>query len=372
MPSKLTVNKSYFTGWAGSRYIKAHWYCGSNSTLKADGSIDMAAQNPHNFMNDVCTVYKASSIRTDPGGAYAAVQPRLPPGFDVSKVEQVALARFKGKLKKGNASLGITIGTWGQSAGMISTRLKQANIALSNVHRRLVKDRRRLRKIREQKDPLANLVLETEFGWRPLVTDLHAAFRVIAGVNDFPVFIRGSHKVDCSYQSPWSTAPDNFSEGKIYKDTYSGDYRVTVAARVAVTNPNLHLLNQIGVLNPLLVAWDLIPWSFVVGMFINVNALLSSLTEFAGLSINNQSVTKSSRTTYSSSIREFSGYGGPGRRYTQSGSCEFKNTYRSRSVGSIPATKIMVRIPDLNKEQMLIAASLCLQKVQRINKLLAF
>lgn len=371
MPSKLTNNTSYFTNYNGTKYVHSRYYNASSSTLKSDGSIDMAAQNPHNFMSDSVASYSAKTVWSDPGGAYTAVQPRLPPGFDVDKIEQIALAKFNGKLKKGNASMGITLGTWGQSAGMITTRLGQASRALTKVHSRLVKDRRRLRKIRKEKDPLANLVLETEFGWRPLISDIHSAFRVIAGVNDFPVFVRGSHTGDCSYSKGFSVAANNIFEGKEYTSSYSGHYRVTIAARVAVSNPNLHLLNQLGLINPFLVAWDLIPWSFVVGMFVNVNAMLGSLTDYAGLRITNKSVTKSSVTTHSTSLRHFVGYGGPNRTYVAFGHGSYKNRYRTRSVGSIPAVKLQVRIPDLNKEQLLIAASLVLQKFAKINKLIA-
>lgn len=353
------------------KYVKSRYYNASYSTLKSDGSIDMAAQNPHNFMNDKVVSYSAGSVWSDPGGAYMAILPRLPPDFDEDSLEQIALAKFNGKLKKGNASMGITLGTWGQSAGMITTRLGQASRALTKVHRRLVKDRRRLRKIRGEKDPLANLVLETEFGWRPLIADIHAAFRVIAGVNDFPVFVRGSHTGDCTFSNTNIPAPNNFREGKEYIGIYGGTYRVTIAARVAVSNPNLHLLNQLGLINPFLVAWDLIPWSFVVGMFVNVNAMLGSLTDHAGLSITNKSVTKSSNTTYLTYLRHFVGYGGPSREYVAHGHGSYANRYRTRSVGSIPAVKLQVRIPGLNKEQMLIAAALVLQKFAKINKLIA-
>ena len=66
-------------------------------------------------------------------------------------------------------------------------------------------------------------------------------------------------------------------------------------AMVVVNNPNLFLANKLG-MSPLAVAWDLIPWSFVVGMFFNQGQLLRNLTAYAGVTVDNASYVTSVKT----------------------------------------------------------------------------
>lgn len=58
-------------------------------------------------------------------------------------------------------------------------------------------------------------------------------------------------------------------------------------ADAQVTNYNLHLLNQMGLINPALTAFHIIPFSFVLNWFVNVQQVLGALTDFAGVSLTN-------------------------------------------------------------------------------------
>jgi hypothetical protein len=302
------------------------------------------------------------------------MSPFLAPGIDFAAIEQKALAKFTGKLRKGSASLGVTMGSWGQSSSMIKARLGQTAKVLSNTYASLVKDKKRLRKIRQQKDPLASLVLETEFGWRPLLQDLSSAVGVIAG-NTLPIAtIKGVHQVDQKFMSYYPPVKVGFDGRQIDSETYSGVARVTVAARCSVSNPNAFLLNHLGLLNPAEVAWDLIPWSFVVGAFVNVGAMIRSMTSEVGLNLTNKSVTRSCKTTYGLSQRYLYWIPGIGKNYhitVASSTKAMDHRYRNRTVGSLPAVKWQVQVPSLDKEGMLIVASLVLQRFNRINRLIA-
>jgi len=68
--------------------------------------------------------------------------------------------------------------------------------------------------------------------------------------------------------------------------------RVAMGAEVEVTNPNLRLAQQLGVLNPAVVALDVIPWSFVFGWAVNLQDYLSSFTDFAGLTLHKAYISK--------------------------------------------------------------------------------
>ena len=54
---------------------------------------------------------------------------------------------------------------------------------------------------------------------------------------------------------------------------------------MVITNPNLLLANRLGLVNPLSVAWELVPFSFVVDWFSGVGNVLDGYTDLLGLSV---------------------------------------------------------------------------------------
>jgi hypothetical protein len=280
-------------------------------------------------------------------------------GIDWQRLEQIALAKFKGKLRKGSASLGVTAASWRQSRDMIIARSSNLAKRLELAERSLKKDKKRLRAIKKQKDPLASFVLETKFGWQPLFEDIFNALGVVCLDNLPPTWLKGVHKSVVSKVSV-NTAFDSSTSESI-----TGVTRSTVAASVKVSNPNLWMLNQLGLINPGVVIWDLIPWSFVVNMFVNVNAMINQFTDEVGLDISKQSVTHSSQLRYEVSRWSKSGVHG------RSGST-IDMRHRGRTVGTLPSVKWQVRVPELNWELAVIASSLVVQRFHRINRLIGF
>lgn len=135
---------------------------------------------------------------------------------------------------------------------------------------------------------LANGWLEIEFGWKPLVQDVYAAidlyrssvvkgqavktnrrYAVKGGFNDYP-WQNANILADTTY--PWAhrilTSGANAS-AKMYAE---------------VSNPTLRTLNQLGLANPALIGWQLLPFSFVVDWFLPISNILSYMTATAGLS----------------------------------------------------------------------------------------
>lgn len=80
--------------------------------------------------------------------------------------------------------------------------------------------------------------------------------------------------------------------------TRKGGYSQTIKlqADLVITNPNLAMISQFGLANPLAIAWELVPFSFVLDWFVNVGDYLSSLTDFVGVELKNASTT--TFTTY--------------------------------------------------------------------------
>jgi len=376
MPSKSKTSQTKITTFDGVILTDQYRYCASNWVLK-NGKPDIHAQNPHDFKAESVLKWSDPFNRWGyhPNACSGGQNPMMYTAFGdtFDSCEQIALAKFNGKIRKGRASLGVTIGSWGQSSRMITTRLRQASKQLDSAYKHLSSPagKARIRRDKTGKEPLAGLVLEGEFGWRPLIGDIKSALGVIAG-DTLPTtaWVTGRHREAVSREAKAGAVRFGSSDRRLF-DSYVGWKRVSVAASVRVSNPNLFLLNSLGLLNPLEVAWDLIPWSFVAGMFVNVGSMIKSLTDYVGLDISDKSVTKSSLVVRTS-LQSFYDYNLPLDKWFLNGNYSVTSEkFRTRSVGALPPVKWQVQVPSLNLEQMIIAASLVTQRVNRINQLLS-
>jgi hypothetical protein len=59
-------------------------------------------------------------------------------------------------------------------------------------------------------------------------------------------------------------------------------HSVRLQATLLLTNPNLGLASRMGLVNPLSIAWEVVPFSFVVDWFLPVGNFLENLTSLAG------------------------------------------------------------------------------------------
>nr|QDH91407.1 MAG: hypothetical protein H1Rhizo25885e4861_000003 [Leviviridae sp.] len=359
-------------------FCTVYHYANSQSNRLPNGRVNTQVQSPLDFQhcrNSLRIVgdfngskfdtYDAQTAGTIYPDSYSAARNRL---------YAEARARFDGKLRSGHADLGVTLGSWKQSWDMIAKRAGQASSSLDRAHRRLserlnnsqrLEQHRRLhRRDRELKkwiggnnslETPANLVLETEFGWVPLIQDAAKAFRVMT--KPCPNgWVTGRAKTHIYETGVLSGNPR-------LTRTWSGKQQCTLSSNVWVDNPNLWLLNQMGLLNLPGVSWDLVPWSFVANMFTNLGQIANSFTSYYGLRMNNTSVTHSVHYLIEANMS-----------YAGSGSAARSSNVvarRDRSLGVIPPVPFVFRMPELNMETALIAVSLAVQQVSRITKLLS-
>lgn len=121
----------------------------------------------------------------------------------------------------------------------------------------------------------ADLWLEYSYGWKPLMSDLYELYPHVVNSVYKPLFVRGyghgtsSNKVAFVY------------------DVLDVHGSVSTSSKTeligVVTKPWLYELQQIGILNPLSIAWELVPWSFAIDWFVPVGATLQALTSTCGL-----------------------------------------------------------------------------------------
>jgi len=127
----------------------------------------------------------------------------------------------------------------------------------------------------------AGLWLESWFGWLPLVNDIWSACNVLQQPPPFGKFSARDGQTFHAVAANTATF-GNKADGK-------GGVRLQTLVRV--DNPNVWLANQLGLVNPALTAFQLMPWSWLLNWFVNLEQFLGSYTEWFGLELRNPSTT---------------------------------------------------------------------------------
>jgi len=132
----------------------------------------------------------------------------------------------------------------------------------------------------------ANNFLEYVFGWAPMVKDIQDAITVLNRSHPAePV----SAKAEETLKEESTVDPYMSWDGYVpySHNTYTHFYRVRLQVSIRVTNPNLLLAHDLGLINPVAVAWQVVPFSFLVDWFIPIGKYLSSYTDWVGLELEN-------------------------------------------------------------------------------------
>lgn len=299
-----------------------------------------------------------ADLRSHPWGANVLLPSYY--ALDWARLESRSYASFRRKLYSGSASLGVTLAGYKQSREMIVKRFHALKLySLATLHRTVVQEAMRDGKKLKPKDA-ASLHLEVIFGWVPLLQDIHAAATTVIQTAPAYAWIKSSAKTNQSFSQfaePYRNYAVDFSASYT-----KAEFNLTHSrgAEVSVSNPNVWLAERAGLLNPVSVAWDLVPWSFVVNMFLNTGQLVNSITDYAGLDIRNGWATKKARGV-ALWHADPSGWGRfPGRDlYYQ---CNEKHTMTNAV--SIPP--LVFKVPEANWELAAMAGSLFTQKFSKI------
>lgn len=147
--------------------------------------------------------------------------------------------------------------------------LKTLDVPPKKAHRDLVRTRAR---------QASGYWLEYWFGWSPMLQDIFAAVELLD--SEYPSgVVRAASGVHVS------------RAGATFQP-YEGKIICVIQADVQLVNPMLYRANQFGVLNPAVIAWELVPFSFLVDWFLPIGNYLASFSDFAGLSLRNDFHTR--------------------------------------------------------------------------------
>lgn len=189
------------------------------------------------------------------------------------------------------AAAGITLIEWKSSLGMIhdgagklwrsAKHLRKGNMygALRELN---ISDPKRAKRMTRQYGDgrrLDRLWLELNFGWGPLIDDIRQMCAVMAqSVPTEPISASAMGTID-------RTITDSSGDWGYIRSGAYGVKRLRYRSSVVSVNPNILLAKQLGLTNPLQVAWDAVPMSFVVDWFLPVNKYLSSFDASLGIEL---------------------------------------------------------------------------------------
>lgn len=181
-------------------------------------------------------------------------------------------------------------------------------------------ERRRLSNEIWTLDQVTKTLLAYRYGIGPLMTDLATTAELLSKEFRDDVTLRRAAS------KPWNGL------NKAWDDKWTGTESVVLKATVSLSNPNLLLANRLGIINPQMWVWDLIPWSFVVDWWFPIGSFLQNFTALVGLSLNGASVTRT---------RAWSGTWIPtdpwnGGIYEPAGTMRFSGKRKMRETGSLP------------------------------------
>lgn len=243
-------------------------------------------RKPYNLPLDFSLVHRQVLSNSNPLWYPANIASEAVPSDSgtLASAHNRAYAKFRESCYS-SASVAVSLAERKQAMGMVASRAIQL-VRFTSALKKLRFDQavrelgvnRLPRHLSTRSGPkaLANNWLEFHFGWRPLIKDVFDACDVLQ--SEIPLeSISGSGSASTSV----STATDANGVTRHFNVTS----RVRIQAKVRFDNPNLGLATQLGLTNPAVVAWELVPFSFVVDWFVNVGDFLQSFTDFAGFTI---------------------------------------------------------------------------------------
>lgn len=132
---------------------------------------------------------------------------------------------------------------------------------------------------------LANNWLELQYGWKPLLQDVEGVFKSLAMLN--------AGNADVQTVSASATADERSSVplignsgGHLYNSGSSvhiTNTRCKMSLRYRVDDHAVSFLRQTGFRNPINLAWEVLPYSFVIDWFMPIGNYLQSINAWEGL-----------------------------------------------------------------------------------------
>lgn len=132
--------------------------------------------------------------------------------------------------------------------------------------------------------------LEWVYGLKPLLSDLMATIEILDKPKDF------SWDIDST-----GTSFKEFSTRRSWMNHWSKfKCHMKLHGTITCTNPNVHRAEALGLTNPIALAYQLIPFSFIFDMLVDIGSYLSAFDDMYGLKMTGGYATTYNKGSFSS------------------------------------------------------------------------
>lgn len=198
------------------------------------------------------------------------------------------------KLNSRDIDLGVALGEARETAEFVQSACLRLYRAFSAARKRdvsgmlkalgLTKTQKPSKqRVRDIPDAAAGVWLEYSYAVRPLLADVYGAMSALEKRHERPDVVHMRARVSDELDTRLMTSG---VQGGWFDIEWSCKGSLISSAELSfeISNPFLYSLSQLGLTNPLNVAWELVPFSFVVDWFIPIGAYFDGLVPPQGIS----------------------------------------------------------------------------------------
>lgn len=150
-----------------------------------------------------------------------------------------------------------------------------------------------IKKVRGVRQSSSDVWLQLQYGWKPLLSDVYNSVEAVARQSNRPARFR----VSSSKSYRWNNPEMESYQGLPVLRSETGIYTRKYVYVFSYSNEVIHSLSELGLTNPALIAWELLPYSFVADWFVGVGNYLDTLDATLGLTFEKGCVTDFERIT---------------------------------------------------------------------------
>lgn len=192
-----------------------------------------------------------------------------PINWDVAENARIeSKVKALNKLKATSAELAVTLLQSRQSVDLFASAVRDAANFLRSIRKG-----RPLGWYRSR--DFSRHWLEYAYGWKPLAQDLYDTYTATQELmsGERKLSVSGKGAITGSGEFPYRTN----------LQSYDWEVSVVTQVRARIVNSEARFLNGVGFLNPASIAWELVPWSFVLDWFIPIGQTLEAFSATSGL-----------------------------------------------------------------------------------------
>lgn len=307
IPDKVVGN--FITFADGTKFRRATSYARCHSATEPG-----ASQNTEARVTEPLWLNNRAFERSSPGGyrlddmytldymnvlkSMGITDIRAPCPMAPSGQQNEAITKALLDIADTKANVGENLATLRQTIGLMSGPLGNLVKSLRSFH----KDRalrpfarippRDLIRLGAPKN-IASKYLEYAYGWKPLMQDIFGLSELAKESGKKPLLIRGRGKSVREPNVSWRYVNvSNEAESIMDSSNCRDRVNCTLWGRVDPEYAGTRALNRMGLLNPASLAWELVPWSFVIDWVLPIGPVLQALTAPAGLKFVDGSISR--------------------------------------------------------------------------------